>query len=62
MLGMNSKIANVDKDGLIDMEVFADFVDITKVKYYRFKDLKNGTLELKFYDAKRKLIKMKAEK
>lgn len=52
-----SKTIKVDKDGILDLYCFSDFIDITKVKFYTFKTNKDLSLIVKFYDKNRKLIK-----
>jgi hypothetical protein len=44
-------------DGFINLHDFKDFVDVGRVVYYTLKHKKDGTLTLKFYDKKEKLIK-----
>lgn len=54
---MATKIVQVGENGTLPLEEFAFFVDISKVYKYQFKQNKNGTLTLKFYDKKGKLVK-----
>lgn len=48
----------VDKEGFIDLNLFKEFVDVSKVKFYTLKTNKDKTLHLKFYDKNKKLIKI----
>jgi len=43
----------------IDISAFADLIDIKKVKYHRIIPIKdgNGSLEIRFFDAKKKRLK-----
>lgn len=47
----------VPKSGIIDIKLFDKMLDISKVAWYSFKEQKDGSLHLKFYDSKRKVIK-----
>lgn len=51
------KTVTVDEKGQIDIQVFKDFVDISKVEYYNFKLNDDKTLSLTLYDKDKKLIK-----
>ncbi len=51
------KTVHVDEQGGIPLESFSFFIDTTKVYKYQFKKNKDGTLTLKFYDKKGKLVK-----
>lgn len=62
---MDSKINNtirvntihVDKDGILMLSAFRDWIDTSKVAFYSMKLNKNKTVSLKFYDKKKKLVK-----
>lgn len=55
-------IITVGKGGLVPLETFASFLDVSKIGYYSLKANKNKTLTLKFYDKKKKLIKIILDK
>ena len=57
-----AKIIKVDKDGAVLLNDFSDVIDTAKVTYYSLKKNKDGTLGLKFYNKKKKLVKPHAEK
>jgi hypothetical protein len=52
------KTVTVSENGEIPIEAFAEFTDITKVKYYSFELLPDNTLKLSLYDSKKRLIKI----
>lgn len=52
------KTVKVDYLGRLHLIDFKDFLDISKVVYYSFKQRKDRTLILKFYDKKKKVIKL----
>ena len=54
---MAVKNINVNKDGLVYLSDFKDWIDIDRVEYYKFKFKKDKTIEVKFYDKKKKLIR-----
>jgi len=51
------KKVTVKPGGYLYLTDFADLVDVSKVVFYRFKENKDKTLTLKFYDKKKKVIK-----
>lgn len=55
-------IIKVDSDGAVNLEEFKDWLDINRVVYYNLKHKKDGKLIIKFYDKKRKLIKLYGQK
>jgi len=55
---MPRKIISLDGWGRISLYEFIDLIDIDKVEFYSIKLNKNKTLTLKFYDKKRKLLKL----
>jgi hypothetical protein len=52
-----SKTIRVDKDGMVLLKDFEDFLDIDKVKFYSLKVNKDKTLTLKFFDSKKKTVR-----
>jgi hypothetical protein len=52
----------VNKDGYIPLEYFKEMLDISKVAWYAIKVRKDESLVIKFYDKRRKLIKIKGLK
>lgn len=52
-----SKTIKVEKGGYIYVDAFSDWFDVSLVKYYSLKKRKNGSLVLKFYDKKKKVLK-----
>ena len=54
---MVSKIITVDKDGIVLLSCFRDWLDISKVEFYNMKINKDKTITVKFYDKKKKLVK-----
>lgn len=50
-------IVTVPKSGILDIKLFDKMLDISQIVYYSFKENRDGTLHLKFYDNKRKVIK-----
>lgn len=50
-------IVPVDDRGGIAIESFDKLIDTDKIVYYELKPKKDGCLIVKFYDAKKKLIK-----
>jgi hypothetical protein len=59
---MKTKTITVDKDGIICLYSFRDFIDTSKVEFYELKLNKDKTLTLKFYDKNKKLVKPNKEK
>ena len=53
----NSIIVKLDKDGLLTLQSLAGLIDITKAESYNTKTKKDGTIIVKLYDKKGKLIK-----
>jgi hypothetical protein len=48
----------VRKDGCVALKHFKKVLDISKAAYYSLEyNEKDGTIELKFYDSKKKVIK-----
>lgn len=52
----------VPPSGLIDTVEFSNLLDISKCVYYTFKQNKDGTLSLTFYDKNKKRIKLYGNK
>lgn len=52
-----TKIITIDKEGFVYIEEFRNIVDIDKVVFYSLKGKKDGTIHLKFYDKKKKLVR-----
>lgn len=48
----------VNENGEIPLEAFAEFTDITKVKYYNMELLTNGTIQIILYDENKEVIKI----
>lgn len=48
-------IVHVDKNGYLNLDVFADFVDITKVEYYSMETC-DDSFKITFYDKDKKKI------
>ena len=57
-----SKTITVKDGGYLLVEDFKDFIDVDKIAYYALKHNKDGTLTIKFYDKKKKLIKVNEQK
>ncbi len=57
-----SKTIKVDYLGRLHLIDFKEFLDISKVVFYSFKQRKDKTLILKFYDKKKKVIKLSVQK
>lgn len=55
-----SKIIKLDSKGRFPLQELEGFIDITKVDSYSVKLNKDKTLTLKFYDKKKKLVKINA--
>ncbi len=58
-------VIKVKSDGVqfyLDLEDFEDFVDTEKVDSYSIKSRTDGSLVVKFYDKKNKVIKPNAKK
>lgn len=53
-----AKTIKVDKDGFVVLSDFSEWLDISKVKFYKLKANKDKTLHLTFYDNKRKKMKL----
>jgi hypothetical protein len=51
----------VPENGEIDIEVFKNLLDISKIEWYNLED-KGGYLAITFYDSKRKAIPLYANK
>lgn len=51
----------VGKNGFIPLDTFAEFIDVTKVKFYDLKVNKDKTLTVKFYDKNKKKLKLLKE-
>jgi hypothetical protein len=46
------------KDGQhVSIEDFKDLVDIDRIVFYRLNPKKDGTIHIKFYDKKKKLVR-----
>jgi hypothetical protein len=56
-----AKSIKVDKDGMVMLSAFYDWLDISKVKFYNVKFNKDGTITIKFYNSKKKLVKPYAQ-
>jgi hypothetical protein len=54
------KTARVDNSGRLSLYDFRHWLDIYSVKFYSIKVNKDKTLTIKFYDRKRKRIKLNA--
>jgi hypothetical protein len=52
-----TKIITVGKDGFVYIEDFRDIVNIDIIAFYRLKTKKDGSVVLKFYDKKKKLVR-----
>lgn len=52
---------SIPSSGLIDLNHFDIFLDISKVHWYALKE-KDGILVLKFYDKQKRIIKLYANK
>lgn len=46
-------------DFYLDLNDFKDFLDVSKIKYYEMKSLKEG-FSIKFFDKNKKQIKLKS--
>lgn len=57
-----SKTVTVGKDGFISLEIFNEFIDIKKVKYYDLKMNEDKTITVKFYDKDKKKLALKETK
>jgi hypothetical protein len=55
-------VVKLNKKGEIPLKYFKDLIDIKKVKYYHIKHIPNKGLVVKFYNSKRKLMKLKTPK
>lgn len=55
---MKKEVIKIDSWGRIPLYSFRDWVDIYKVEYYSIKINKDKTLTVKFYDKKRKKLKI----
>lgn len=55
-------IIKLDNQGRLKLDEFKNFLDVTKVVYYKLETLKDKTLSLKFYDKNKRLIKPKKKK
>ena len=52
----------VSENGEIPLEAFAEFTDITKVKYYNMELLTNGTIQIILYDENKEVINIEDKK
>ena len=52
-----AKRITVHPGGYLLLEDFEGLIDTNRVVFYKLKPKKDGTLVLKFYDAKKKIIK-----
>ena len=49
-------IITIPESGEINIELFKDLIDISKVSYYHLEVI-NGIIKLQFYDSEKKFIK-----
>ena len=52
-----NKVVTVDENGEIPLTEFKEYIDITKVVYYKVVG-KKGSAAITFYDKKKKLLKL----
>ena len=45
------------ENGFVNIEDFRGFLDVDKVKFYKLKHNEDGTIIIRFYDKKRRLVK-----
>lgn len=58
---MTDNTVKVEKEGeeyYLNIESFAKYLDVGKVAFYTIKAKRDGSLIVKFYDSKMKLIKV----
>ena len=53
-----AKIITVDKNGMLLLKEFNEFLDITQVEFYKFKVESNGEILLTFYDKNEEKVKL----
>lgn len=53
-----SKIINVQEGNFVLLSDFSDYLDTKLVEFYSLKVGKSGQILVKFYDKKRKLVKL----
>jgi len=49
-------IITIPESGELDIELFKDLIDISKISYYYLEE-KDGIIKLQFYDSEKKFIK-----
>ncbi len=52
-----NKTIKINKNGFVDIKNFEHIIDISKVKFYSLVPSNDGTLSIKFYNSKKKLVK-----
>jgi hypothetical protein len=57
---MATKIVTADKNGMILLKDFTEFLDMSKVKFYSLKINKDKAISIKFYDNEKKVIKTRS--
>jgi predicted RNA-binding protein with RPS1 domain len=59
---IRKKIVHLDEHGRLNLDDIRDLVDLKDAVYYRVKANKDKTITIKFYNKKRKLIKLCGKK